>query len=94
MGGQDDVTWDWKNLEGTLADNCGSSGGTLRRGRVIGATGLCFTEVRICSRYECLFSNVRLTETYARTLVRLLYTIPFHCKFRPPPPVRLVVARY
>ena len=46
-------------------------------------TGLHFTEVEICAKYECL-STPRLAEACSNTLVKLTYTADLqYCKFRP-----------
>ena len=46
-------------------------------------TGLHFTEVRIYTTHECLFSTVRLAEACSETLVKLMYMIDFYRKYHP-----------
>ena len=48
-------------------------------------TRLYFTEVQICGTHERLLPTVRLAEACSNTLVKLSYTVSFHCKLRPFP---------
>jgi len=44
-------------------------------------TGLHFTEVQVLSTHECLLSTVMLAEACFQTLVKLAYTVSFHCGY-------------
>ena len=85
------VVADWRVIPGMGTILRGRFGGQLRLLKGLAdddivnmlleiPTGLYFSEVQICGTYERLLPTVRLTEACGKALVKLSYTVSFHCK--------------